>query len=319
MVATLSVRCELAPALGRDVGDDHVGGLENLVLDQAVRERLGHVAAADESELLHFGRSPKTARPTRTMVAPSSIATSKSSVMPIESSLSASPDCRRKAIAQLAQPREVRTRGLGASAWRRNRHQAVDFDLVARAASRSASTSSGATPVLLGSPPRFTSISTWHTRRRLRTRNRVGQARGIERLNELEGARRESSPCCSADGRSDAIAFGQVRQLGALRDCLLHVVLAEVARARLICGANRLARLRLAREHEPNRRGVAPSACKRPRAMRSRTSSAARSMCMVNRHFRAITRLHAVSRERRDHVARSAGPSRCRAILRRAR
>ena len=45
---------------------------------------------------------------------------------------------------------------------------------------------------------------------------------------------------------------GQVRQLGALRDCLLHVVLAEIARARLPCGPNRLARLRLAREHEPN-------------------------------------------------------------------
>ena len=80
---------ELAPAVGRNVGDNNFGGLEDLVLDQSVGERLGHIAAADESELLHFGRSPKTARPIRTMVAPSSIATSKSSVMPMESSLSA--------------------------------------------------------------------------------------------------------------------------------------------------------------------------------------------------------------------------------------
>src|SRR5712692_7067539 len=65
---------QFAPAFGRDVGDDNVYGLEPLVLDDAVGERLGHVAAADESELLHNPRSPKTARPTRTIVAPSSIA-----------------------------------------------------------------------------------------------------------------------------------------------------------------------------------------------------------------------------------------------------
>ncbi len=80
---------EFAAAVGRNVGDNYFGGLENLVLDQPVGERLGHIAAADESQLLHFGRSPKTARPIRTMVAPSSIATSKSSDMPMESSLSA--------------------------------------------------------------------------------------------------------------------------------------------------------------------------------------------------------------------------------------
>ena len=85
---------EFAPALGCDVGHDYIGGLEQLVLDKAVGEGLGHVAAADESKFLHFfsnrdSRSPKIARPIRTMVAPSSIATSKSSVMPMESSLSA--------------------------------------------------------------------------------------------------------------------------------------------------------------------------------------------------------------------------------------
>ena len=40
--------------LGRDVGYDDVGRLEKLALDKAVRERLGHVAAADESEFFHL-------------------------------------------------------------------------------------------------------------------------------------------------------------------------------------------------------------------------------------------------------------------------
>src|SRR5207249_40751 len=63
--------------------------------------RLAHVPSADEPDLLAFdrhrsrgsfrgaaGRGPKIAVPTRTIVAPSSIATSKSPLIPIESSRS---------------------------------------------------------------------------------------------------------------------------------------------------------------------------------------------------------------------------------------
>ena len=46
-----------------------------------------HGAATDNGEL-HAGLSPKIARPTRTIVAPSSIAISKSLVIPMESSRS---------------------------------------------------------------------------------------------------------------------------------------------------------------------------------------------------------------------------------------
>src|SRR5439155_1575768 len=116
-------------------GDVEVAGLEALRLgdgrdalederavrrEQALDERLAHVPGADEPDRLALdrhrspgsfpgrgGRGPKTAVPTRTIVAPSSIATSKSPLMPIESS--ASP-CRSPSL------RSVRNHGRAPSA-----------------------------------------------------------------------------------------------------------------------------------------------------------------------------------------------------------
>ena len=57
-------------------------------------------------------RSPKIARPTRMSVAPSSTATSKSSVMPIERPAPSSGHSRRRRARQLGQPPERRPRVL---------------------------------------------------------------------------------------------------------------------------------------------------------------------------------------------------------------
>ena len=80
-------------------------GAEYLVLDEPVRERFRHIAAPDKAEFLHGGLSPNTARPTRTMVAPSSIATSKSSVIPIESSRRRNP-LRAARVSRISRRRE---------------------------------------------------------------------------------------------------------------------------------------------------------------------------------------------------------------------
>src|SRR5262249_14681675 len=89
----------------RDIRDDQITGAEYLALDQPVRERLRHIAAPDKAEFLHGGLSPNTARPTRTMVAPSSIATSKSSVIPIESSPKRNP-LRAARVSRISRRRE---------------------------------------------------------------------------------------------------------------------------------------------------------------------------------------------------------------------
>src|SRR5205814_2011294 len=94
----------LLPHVGRE---DRLRG-HAVRREQALDERLAHVPGADEPDRLALdghrcpgsfpgrgGRGPKTAVPTRTSVAPSSIATSKSPLMPIESS--ASP-CRSPSL-----------------------------------------------------------------------------------------------------------------------------------------------------------------------------------------------------------------------------
>src|SRR5262249_11710673 len=75
-----------------DVRNPHVAGAIAFRREPSLHERTGHVAGADDTELPHAApfRGPQIAVPTRTSVAPSSIATSKSALIPIESSLSVS-------------------------------------------------------------------------------------------------------------------------------------------------------------------------------------------------------------------------------------
>src|SRR5262249_45830513 len=80
------------PHLGVDrVGDPHVLGLESLRGEESPNQRSCHVARSNEANLLHAPsrqergrRCPKSARPSRTNVAPSSTASEKSSLIPIE-------------------------------------------------------------------------------------------------------------------------------------------------------------------------------------------------------------------------------------------
>src|SRR5204862_3115589 len=85
---------ELGQAIGAGVGrDDSLRG-NDVRLDEALYERFAHVAAPHEADALAFdahgltrgGRGPKIAVPTRTIVAPSSTATSKSPLIPMERS-----------------------------------------------------------------------------------------------------------------------------------------------------------------------------------------------------------------------------------------
>src|SRR5205807_1902600 len=135
--------------------------------EQALDERLAHVPGADEPDRLALdrhrcpgsfpgrgGRGPKTAVPTRTSVAPSSIATSKSPLMPIESS--ASP-CRSPSL------RSVRNHGRAPSASGASGGIAMSPRTrtwpSAATASSSAPSPSGATPPFWPSPATFTCTS----------------------------------------------------------------------------------------------------------------------------------------------------------------
>ena len=89
---------------------------------------------------------------------------------------------------------------------------------------------------------------------------RFGQAHRIDAVDERECACRSLGLVGLQMADQMPSNFGQVRQLRALRNRLLDVVLAEVARAGPRRGANRLGWLRLAREHEPNRGGIAAGA-----------------------------------------------------------
>ena len=64
---------EVLAAGGDDLADGDVAGAGDVARDGAGDDRLAHHAAADEREL-HVRALPKMARPTRTWVAPSSIA-----------------------------------------------------------------------------------------------------------------------------------------------------------------------------------------------------------------------------------------------------
>ena len=107
-------------------------------LGQALDQRLAHVARAKERHALALdahappsvtavlgARGPKIAVPTRTMVAPSSIATSKSPLIPIEQC--SRPDC----VAQLAEPLEPGPRRLRALRRGRDAHEPAHVEVAA--------------------------------------------------------------------------------------------------------------------------------------------------------------------------------------------
>ena len=86
-------------------------------------------------------------------------------------------------------------------------------------------------------------------------RNRVGKPRGIERLDDSEDADREPALLLWRCPMRCHVASFKSAQFGAFGDRLLHVVFAEVARARAIGRANGIGRLGLAREHQADRIG----------------------------------------------------------------
>ena len=107
----------------------HLGLVSGLVLidEPEIEEGLLPQVAIRLPPIPARGNGPKIARPTRKRVAPSSTATSKSSVMPIESS--ARPGhCGSQSIAQPPQGAEVGSRRLGGSAHGRHRHQPPHLD-----------------------------------------------------------------------------------------------------------------------------------------------------------------------------------------------
>src|SRR4030067_1148852 len=91
---------ELPPASGPDVQDDHLAGRDKLRRKDPPDHRLPHVPRPDKTHSLHdslLARLPKMAVPTRSIVAPSSIAPSKSFDLPIESSVHPGPAPPRRA------------------------------------------------------------------------------------------------------------------------------------------------------------------------------------------------------------------------------
>ena len=147
--------------------------------------------------------------PTRTRVAPSSIATSKSWLMPIDSSPAASRPGER-AVAQLAQPPEVGPRGLGVV-----RVAAAAPSAPRRAARRGRAAlqrrgagAFSASPNFVSSPARSTWTSTGSDAPA--PRPRALEPRGERQRRRPNGSRRRarppSAPCSPAGGRPGASA-----------------------------------------------------------------------------------------------------------------
>ena len=178
-------------------------------------------------------RAPKIAVPTRTSVAPSAIAASRSADMPIDSVSTASPrrGSRVEAIAQRAELRAL-PRGVGGRLGdahdaaqpqpRQRRDRARERQRLRR---RDAALRRLAADVDLDAD----------VERRQRRRGRAADSarrdlRPVDGLHPVEALRRRASPCCSAAGRSGATRC-PARSASALDlgDRLLHVVLAERA------------------------------------------------------------------------------------------
>ena len=194
-------------------------------------------------------RAPKRARPTRTIVAPSSTAISKSSLIPIDSS--ATPRTAASSRSCANQRPGVVVRGAARSSGRRRRGRRP------RSASTSAGTSCGRAPALLrllppGSPPRA------RGRRgrggRSRRRARPGRPTASSRPTARAGA-----PCCAAAARGSASARPST---AGLRQQLLRAVLARRRRRRRRPPPARVGVDGLGGGDERDRRRVASGACR---------------------------------------------------------
>src|SRR5215813_10309962 len=131
-------------------------------LADPVRQDHQHIAECfSHKSPLPYLRAPKSAVPMRTNVAPSSIATSKSSLMPIERSLKLPPAAPARR-ASSRKPRRRRKKGRASSGLSENGGTAIN-PLSSKlgslpTCSQSGRASSGAAPVLDSSPPRLTSM-----------------------------------------------------------------------------------------------------------------------------------------------------------------
>src|SRR3990170_7514824 len=160
---------KLLSPLRADLQHDHFPGRDELRRKDPPDHRLPHVSRPDESQSLHpslLARLPKIAVPTRTIVAPSSIAASKSLDIPIDSSVIPKP----------APPRETHSANRSRSRTKYGRlssgssvHGGMAISPRRRmpgspgAASISAGSSLGTSPALVSSPARFTSKRTGTT------------------------------------------------------------------------------------------------------------------------------------------------------------
>ncbi len=160
--------------------------------------------------------------PTRTMVAPSSMATSKSALIPMDSSLSPW---------RSASPRSWRNHPRASSA--RSTAGGMAISPCSRmwsspaSASRAAATSPGAKPLLLDSPPTLTSSSASTTRPRT-ARAPValaGQLQTIDGLDDVE--ERESIPDLVGLQVADEMPGHRAPERRHLVLRLLHAVFAE--------------------------------------------------------------------------------------------
>src|SRR5262245_22994746 len=147
---------------------------------QALQQRRGHVPGSDEADLFHEPcppaeepgrqapgpRAPKSARPSRSQVAPSSTATVKSSLIPIERWGSSTPS---PLAVWSRTSRRSRKYGLLASGTAAGGGTAISPSRPQpgrqRTVCASPRTSSGGTPRLVGSAPRFTWMRTGRRRR----------------------------------------------------------------------------------------------------------------------------------------------------------
>ena len=260
------------------------------------------------------GRGPKIAPPTRTIVAPSAIASSKSPLIPIEQT----PSPRSSVM--LPEPGED---GPGIAGGGRHRHQALDAAARAPGTPRRARVASR--PVrsrpFAASPVTLTCTSTAAPGACRRPTSAASSARSIDCHSATCGATdahlvalQPPDEVPAHSGRGRCVVRGH--RLG-LRDELLGAVLAEVGRARGDRGAD-------ARRRRPpsSRRRASPRRVRdRPRAPRPRRARAPRpSRSATPSGLTAAPRSSPAVRCRRRAGTRSSRRSRrCRRRSRRTR
>src|SRR5712692_5707217 len=163
---------DVREAIGPRVGGRDGRGGHQTRLRQALDERLAHIASPEEGHALALDahappsvtavrgdRGPKMAVPTRTMVAPSSMATSKSPLMPMEQC--SSPTASRSSRSRRNHRREASRESVAGGM-----HMSPRTSRLLRPVIESSSrfSSAGCTPPFWGSSPTFTWTSTRTTR-----------------------------------------------------------------------------------------------------------------------------------------------------------